>query len=235
MFPPTYAVATTAENKYAIEERQVGDRVATTVAARLGCFTGQPGRTCAPGGLGGQGSGVPCPVRGTSPGSPTWRTLAESRCWRLLTASPMPSSGTACSAGRSSDSATSARRSPRRVPATPRTCSATRQRPCCSASGTRQGPRAVSARSSRGPTSRRSSDWIARIGRQVGSRIDPLQIERDAAVVYEHADPQQRWTLDTAEAALEKSKPKPAGGDGRPIRDQPRQHRTVDRRSGGWL
>ena len=56
----------------------------------------------------------------------------------------------------------------------------------------------------------------ASIGRKVGSRIDPLQIEREAAVVYEHADPQQRWTLDPAEAAQHKGKPKPAGGDGRP-------------------
>ena len=56
----------------------------------------------------------------------------------------------------------------------------------------------------------------ASIGRKVGSRIDPLQIERDAAVAYEHADPQQRWTLDPDEAAQEKGKPKLAGGDGRP-------------------
>ena len=55
----------------------------------------------------------------------------------------------------------------------------------------------------------------AQIGRKVGSRIDPLQIERDAAVVYEHSDPQQRWTLDTAEAVQVKGKPKPVG-DGRP-------------------
>ena len=47
----------------------------------------------------------------------------------------------------------------------------------------------------------------ARIGRKVGSRIDPLQIERDAAVVYEHSDPQQRWTLDREEAVQEKGKP----------------------------
>lgn len=31
VFPPTYAAAATAENKYAIEERQVGDQVVTTV------------------------------------------------------------------------------------------------------------------------------------------------------------------------------------------------------------
>ncbi|MCY3849251.1 MAG: type I-U CRISPR-associated RAMP protein Csb1/Cas7u [Acidimicrobiaceae bacterium] len=57
----------------------------------------------------------------------------------------------------------------------------------------------------------------AQIGRKVGSRIDPLQIERDAAVAYEHSDPAQGWTLDRADAALEKGgKPKTAGSDGRP-------------------
>lgn len=54
------------------------------------------------------------------------------------------------------------------------------------------------------------------VGRKVGSRLDPLQIEREAAVAYEHQDPDQRWTLDEAEAASEKSKPKLAGKDGRP-------------------
>jgi len=54
------------------------------------------------------------------------------------------------------------------------------------------------------------------IGRKVGSRLDPLQIEREAAVAYEHKDPEQRWTLDEAEAAVQKGKPKVAGGDGRP-------------------
>lgn len=54
------------------------------------------------------------------------------------------------------------------------------------------------------------------IGRKVGSRLDPLQIEREAAVAYEHEDPDQRWTLDEDEAAVEKGKPKVAGADGRP-------------------
>ncbi len=54
------------------------------------------------------------------------------------------------------------------------------------------------------------------IGRKVGSRLDPLQIEREAAVAYEHRDSEQRWTLDEAEAAVEKGKPKVAGADGRP-------------------
>ena len=55
-----------------------------------------------------------------------------------------------------------------------------------------------------------------RIGRKVGSRLDPLQIEREAAVVYEHQDSEQHWTLDKAEAAVEKSKPRVAGADGKP-------------------
>lgn len=46
------------------------------------------------------------------------------------------------------------------------------------------------------------------LGVKVGSRIDPLQIERDAAVIYEAVDKAEEWTLDPAEAAVEKSKPK---------------------------
>lgn len=54
------------------------------------------------------------------------------------------------------------------------------------------------------------------IGQKVGSRLDPLQIEREAAVAYEHQDRDQHWTLDKAEAAVEKGKPKTAGSDGKP-------------------
>ncbi|MXW41894.1 MAG: type I-U CRISPR-associated protein Cas7 [Acidimicrobiia bacterium] len=54
------------------------------------------------------------------------------------------------------------------------------------------------------------------IGSKVGSRLDPLQIEREAAVAYEHEDRDQRWTLDKAEALIEKGKPKVAGSDGKP-------------------
>ena len=56
----------------------------------------------------------------------------------------------------------------------------------------------------------------AQIGRKVGSRIDPLQIEKDAAVAFEHSDPEQVWTLDKDEAAIDKGKPVRAGSDGRP-------------------
>jgi len=56
----------------------------------------------------------------------------------------------------------------------------------------------------------------ATVGRKVSSRLDPLAIERDAAIAYEHQDPQQKWTLDKAEAAASKGKPKVSGKDGRP-------------------
>lgn len=57
----------------------------------------------------------------------------------------------------------------------------------------------------------------AKIGQKVGSRLDPLQIEREAAgrQIYVHKDPDQVWTLDDAEAERQKGKPK-VKGDGRP-------------------
>ncbi|MXY77403.1 MAG: type I-U CRISPR-associated protein Cas7 [Acidimicrobiia bacterium] len=55
----------------------------------------------------------------------------------------------------------------------------------------------------------------ARIGKKVGSRIDPLQIGRGAAVAFEHADAERHWTLDESEAAREKGEPK-TKGDGKP-------------------
>ena len=56
----------------------------------------------------------------------------------------------------------------------------------------------------------------AKVGKKVRSRIDPLQIERDAASrrIYEHQDRNQVWTLNESEAATEKGKPA-VKGDGR--------------------
>ncbi len=54
------------------------------------------------------------------------------------------------------------------------------------------------------------------IGRKVGSRLDPLQIVKGAAVVYEHQDSEESWTLDETEAAVEKDKPKVVGNEGKP-------------------
>jgi len=48
----------------------------------------------------------------------------------------------------------------------------------------------------------------AEIGVKVGSRLDPLQIERLSADdhIYDHADEQQVWTFDAAEAKAKKDK-----------------------------
>jgi len=75
----------------------------------------------------------------------------------------------------------------------------------------------------------------AKIGVKVGSRVDPLAIEKDAAVLYEHADINRSWTLDTSEAAVTKNgKPKPAGKDGRPSEvNHGNVTPSIDSRSGG--
>ena len=51
------------------------------------------------------------------------------------------------------------------------------------------------------------------VGKKVGSRLDPLAIERLSAedLIYEHADPAQVWTVNEDEAAKEKGKPKIIG------------------------
>lgn len=79
----------------------------------------------------------------------------------------------------------------------------------------------------------------ARIGKKVGSRIDPLQIERDAAIAYEHEDTEQLWTLDQSEAVKAakgkgKGKPKTKGADGRPAEiNHGNIAPTIDEVSGG--
>lgn len=57
----------------------------------------------------------------------------------------------------------------------------------------------------------------ASVGVKVGSRIDPLQIEREAAgrQIFEHRDSDQVWTMDPSQAKQEKGKPKVKDG-GRP-------------------
>lgn len=65
----------------------------------------------------------------------------------------------------------------------------------------------------------------AKFGVKVGSRIDPLQIEKLAAdqVAYNHSDDSQVWTFDVAEAEQGKGgKPEPASrGSGRGTAGQP--------------
>ena len=51
------------------------------------------------------------------------------------------------------------------------------------------------------------------VGKKVGSRLDPLAIEKLSAedLIYEHADPAQVWTVNEDEAAKEKGKSKIIG------------------------
>lgn len=49
-------------------------------------------------------------------------------------------------------------------------------------------------------------------GVKVSSRIDPLQIEKNAATVFKHREQNEAWTLDTSKALLDKNgTPQPVG------------------------
>ena len=80
------------------------------------------------------------------------------------------------------------------------------------------------------------------IGRKVGSRIDPLQIEKldPNEKAFNHEDPRQVWTLDESEAEIEKGKPKAAsrgsesGEAGQPSKiNHGNIAPTIDAQSGG--
>ena len=215
VFPPTFAVAATAENKYAIEERQVGDRVATTVL--LDSVASQANRAELALLEGWEAKELEFPVPYVDfNGEPDLADLGR------ITVLEAPHRFADAIFRDSLLGGTLFRLSDigQKI---------TEARPGNATDMFRYAPTALlfGQWDSTGPKGGLGSKFQrayvseivgldAKIGRKVGSRIDPLQIERDAAVVYEHADPQQRWTLDSAEAAQEKGKPKLAGGDGRP-------------------
>ena len=213
VFPPTYAV--TAENKYAVEERQLGDRVVTTVLldsvasqanrAELALLEGwEAGELSFP---------VPYVDFADEPGVEDLGRITVLEAPHRLADAIFRDSLLGGTLFRLSDMGRAI----------------TEARPGNATDLFRYAPTALlfGQWDSTGPKGGLGSKFQrayvseivgldASIGRKVGSRIDPLQIESDAAVAYEHADPQQRWTLDPAEAAQEKGKPKLAGGDGRP-------------------
>ena len=213
VFPPTYAV--TAKHKYAVEERQVGDRVATTVL--LDSVASQANRAELALLEGWEDGELSFPVPyvdfgGEADVDDLGRITVLEAPHRLADAIFRDSllDGTPF---RSSDIG-------RKI---------TDARPGNATALFRYAPTALlfGQWDSTGPKGGLGSKFQrvyvseivgfdARIGCKVKSRIDPLQIERDAAVVYKHSDPQEHWTLDPAEAAKEKGKPKPAGADGRP-------------------
>lgn len=77
----------------------------------------------------------------------------------------------------------------------------------------------------------------AEFGVKVGSRLDPLQVERTAATVYVHSDPNQSWTLEPGQAKTEKGKPVAAGSKGELGRPSAVNHGNVtpsiDAKAGG--
>ncbi len=82
----------------------------------------------------------------------------------------------------------------------------------------------------------------AQIGKKVGSRIDPLQIERLAPneIAYNHSDPTQVWTFDKSEASMKGKKPQPAArseGSGTPGQPSKINHGniapSIDSQAGG--
>ncbi len=215
VFPPTFAVAAAAENKYAIEERQVGDQVVTTVL--LDSVASQANRAELALLDGWEAKDLEFPVPYVDfTGEPDLADLGR------ITVLEAPHRFADAIFRDSLLGGTLFRLSDigQKI---------TEARPGNATDMFRYAPTALlfGQWDSTGPKGGLGSKFQrayvseivgldAKIGRKVGSRIDPLQIERDAAVVYEHADPQQRWTLDAAEAAQEKGKPKLAGGDGRP-------------------
>lgn len=68
----------------------------------------------------------------------------------------------------------------------------------------------------------------ADLGVTVSSRIDPLQIEKRGATIYEAADPDEVWVLDPDQAKQEKGKPVPYGkGEGEKGRPSQINHGNV--------
>ena len=219
VFPPTYAVSAGATHKYAVEERQIGDRVATTVL--LDSVASQANRAELALRDGWEYGELDFPVpyvdfRDSDETADLGRITVLDAPHRLADAIFRDSllNGTLF---RLSDVGRAI----------------TEARPGDATSLFRHSPTALlfGQWDSTGPKGGLGSKFQrayvseivgldAEVGRKVGSRLDPLQIEREAAVVYEHKDPAKRWTFDSAKAAQKKVRgkmqPKKAGSDGRP-------------------
>lgn len=215
VFPPTYAVPSTAEHKYAVEERQIGDRVSTTVL--LDSVASQANRAELALLEGWEAGELAFPVpfvdfSGEEGVDDVGRLTVLEAPHRLADAIFRDSllDGTLFRLSDVGKAITDAQ--PRNAAAMFRYAPTGLLFGQWDSTGPKGG---LGAKFQRAYVSE-VVGLDARIGTKVGSRIDPLQIERGAAVVYEHSDPEQRWTLERDEAAVEKGKPKTAGSDGRP-------------------
>lgn len=215
VFPPTYAVANTAEHKYAVEERQIGSRVSTTVL--LDSVASQANRAELALLEGWEADELEFPVpfvdfSGEEGVADVGRLTVLEAPHRLADAIFRDSllDGTLFRLSDVGKAITDAQ--PRNAAAMFRYAPTGLLFGQWDSTGPKGG---LGAKFQRAYVSE-VVGLDAKIGTKVGSRIDPLQIERSAAVVYEHTDPEQRWTLERDQAAVEKGKPKMAGSDGRP-------------------
>ena len=240
IFPPTYAV--TAENKYAIEKRQVGDRVVTTVL--LDSVASQANRAELALLEGWEADELRFPVPYVDfTGEPDLDDLGR------ITVLEAPHRLADAIFRDSLLDGTLFRLSEigRKI---------TDARPGNATDLFRYAPTALlfGQWDSTGPKGGLGSKFQrayvseivgldAKIGRKVGSRIDPLQIEKlpSDKVAYNHEDPAHVWTFDPAEAEKGKGgKPEPAtrgsdsGTAGQPSKiNHGNIAPSIDSRSGG--
>lgn len=215
VFPPTYAVANNAPHRYAVEERQIGDQVVKTVL--LDSVASQANRAELALLEGWEANELNFPVAfvdfsGEDGVSDIGRLTVLEAPHRLADAIFRDSllDGTLFRLSDIGRAITDAQ--PRNATALYRYAPTALLLGQWDSTGPKGG---LGAKFQRAYVSE-VVGLDAQIGVKVGSRIDPLQIERDASVIYEHSDAEQRWTLDKDEAAQEKGKVKTAGSDGRP-------------------
>ena len=215
VFPPTYAVANSAPHRYAVEERQVGDQIVTTVL--LDSVASQANRAELALLEGWEAGELSFPVAfvdfsGQESVDDIGRLTVLEAPHRLADAIFRDSllDGTLFRLSDVGRKITDAQ--PRHATAMFRYAPTALLFGQWDSTGPKGG---LGAKFQRAYVSE-IIGLDAQVGVKVGSRIDPLQIERDAAVVYEHNDSGQRWTLNKDEAAQENGKAKTAGSDGRP-------------------
>ena len=232
VFPPTYAVNT--EHKYAVEERQVGDKVVTTVL--LDSVASQANRAELALLQGWEDNELSFPVPyvdfASVPDVDDLGRITVLEAPHRLADAIFRDSLLDGTLFRLSDMGRAI------TDATPRNASAMfRYAPTALLFGQwdSTGPKGgLGSKFQRAYVSE-IVGFDAQIGRKVGSRLDPLQIERAAAIAYEHSDPNQVWTLDKNEAAKDNNgKLKTAGSDGRPAEiNHGNIAPSIDSQSGG--
>lgn len=212
VFPPSYAVANNAEHKYAVEERQIGDSEKTTKTVLLDSVASQANRA----------------------------ELALLEGWeRGELAFPVPYVDFSGDDGATDYDRLTVLEAPHRVAdaifrdslldgtlfrlselgqeitdATPRNAAALfRYSPTSLLFGMwdSTGPKGgLGSKFQRAYVSE-IVGLNAEVGKKVGSRLDPLQIEKVQSEdrAYNHADPKEVWTFDPSEAEIDKKSGKP--------------------------